>query len=189
MLGPLVTEFARNLRARRPHLFSAASIPAFSVASRPSNSPDITRTPTSQRRPSARWSPVERNIFKVAPANSTWRVTGSSCRIAPVRRADVTADEGPAAASAPPRRRGERMSQREFVTLLGVALTYPPAADRRSGEFLIKGGEMGARLWLPNSELKAEGTELDTGTARPVAPKEPPSSANQPGPLDFLPRV
>ena len=37
------------------------------------------------------------------------------------------------------------------------------------------------RLWLPNSELKAEGTEFDTGTARPVAPKEPPSSANQPG--------
>src|SRR5262249_42722848 len=53
MLGPLVTEFARNLRARRPHLFSAASNPAFSVASRPSNSPDITRTPTSHRPPSA----------------------------------------------------------------------------------------------------------------------------------------
>src|SRR5215813_10451701 len=122
MLEPLVTEFGRNLRARRPHLFSAASIPAFSVASRPSNSPDITRTPTSQRRPSARWSPVERNMFKVAPANSTWRVTGSSCRIAPVRRADVTADEGPAAAAARARRRGDRMSQREFVTLLGVAL-------------------------------------------------------------------
>src|SRR6516162_258544 len=99
MLGPLVTEFARNLRARRPHLFSAASNPAFSVASRPSNSPDITRTPTSQRRPSARWSPVERNMFKVAPVNST-------------------ADDGPAR----PRRRGDRMSQREFVTLLGVAL-------------------------------------------------------------------
>src|SRR6516162_7862923 len=64
MRGPLVTEFARNLRARRPHLFSAASNPAFSVASRPSNSPDITRTPTSQRRPSAHWSPVERNMFK-----------------------------------------------------------------------------------------------------------------------------
>jgi len=51
----------------------------------------------------------------------------------------------------------------------------------------MKGDETGARLWL--SKLKAEGTEFDTGAARPVAPKEPPSSANQPGPLDFLPRV
>src|SRR5262245_7783386 len=110
MLGPLVTEFARNLRARRPHLFSAASNPAFSVASRPSNSPDITRTPTSQRRPSARWSPVERNMFKVAPANST-------------------ADDRPAAA-ARPRRRGDRMSQREFVTLLGVAASGRPPIRR-----------------------------------------------------------
>ena len=73
------------------------------------------------------------------------------------------------------------MSRREFITLLGVALARPPAADRRSGEFLIKGGEMGARLWLPNSELKAEGTEFDAGTARIVAPKQPPSRANQPG--------
>src|SRR5262249_59063154 len=98
-------------------------------------------------------------------------------------------DAGRAGACARPRRRGERMSRRDFVTVRGVAWGWPPAAARRSGEFLIKGGEMGARLWLPNSELKAEGTELDTGTARPVAPKEPPSSANQPGPLDFLPRV
>jgi len=42
-------------------------------------------------------------MFKVAPVNST-------------------ADDGPAAAAARPRRRGDRMSQREFVTLLGVAL-------------------------------------------------------------------
>jgi len=96
--------------ARRRHPFSAASNPGFSVASRPSNSSDITRAPTSQRRPSARWSPVERTRFKVVLANSTWRVTGSSCRIAPVHRADcvcfVTADEG---AAARPRRRGDRM--------------------------------------------------------------------------------
>jgi len=63
-------------------------------------------------------------MFKVAPANSTWHVTGSSCRIAPVRRAGcvcfVTADEGPAAGR--PRRRGDRMSQREFITLPGVTL-------------------------------------------------------------------
>jgi hypothetical protein len=32
-----------------------------------------------------------------------------------------------------------------------------------------------------DSELKAEGTEFDTRTARPVAPKEPLSSAKQPG--------
>jgi hypothetical protein len=30
------------------------------------------------------------------------------------------------------------MSQREFITLLGVALAWPPPADRRSGEFLSK---------------------------------------------------
>src|SRR5262249_3338310 len=82
MFGRLITEFARNLSGEAAHLFSAASNPAFSVASRPSNSSDITRTPTSQRRPSARWSPVEHTRFKVVPANSTWRVTGSSCRIA-----------------------------------------------------------------------------------------------------------
>src|SRR5262249_39062648 len=86
-------------------------------------------------------SPVEHK-FKVVPANSTWRVTGSSCRIAPVRRADcvcfVTADEGPAAAAARLRRRGDRISQREFITLLGVALAYPPAPNGRSGEFLSK---------------------------------------------------
>jgi hypothetical protein len=38
------------------------------------------------------------------------------------------------------------MSQRELVTLLGVALAEPPAADRRSG-FLIKGDETGARAY------------------------------------------
>jgi len=60
----------------------------------------------------------------------------------------------------------------------GPARVWPPAPDRRSGARRWDGR---ARLWLPNSELKAEGTEFDSGTARPVAPKEPPSSANQPG--------
>ena len=81
------------------------------------------------------------------------------------------------------------MSQREFITLLGVAVVWPPSARPPVRRIFIKGDETGARLWLPNSELKAEGTEFDTGTARPIAPKEPPSGANQPGPLDFLPRV
>src|SRR5215831_9039840 len=130
MLGPLVTEFARNLRARRPHLFSAASNPAFSVASRPSNSPDITRTPTSQRRPSARWSPLSATCSKwrrQTPPGALRALRAGS----PQSRADVTADEGPATDAARPRRRGDRMSQREFVTLLGVAVVWPPAPDRR----------------------------------------------------------
>ena len=70
------------------------------------------------------------------------------------------------------------MSQREFVTLLGVAVIAP---DRRPANSYQRRRDGRARLWLPNSESKAEGTEFDTGTARPVAPKEPPSSANQPG--------
>src|SRR5262249_22943914 len=135
MLGPLVTEFARNLRARRPPLFSAASNPAFSVASRPSNSPDITRTPTSQRRPSARWSPVEHTRFKVVPANSA-------------------ADEGPAAAAARPRRRGDRMSH-DARRRVGVATSARPPIRR----IRIKGHERGARAWgrkLRNKKPKAQ---------------------------------
>jgi hypothetical protein len=37
------------------------------------------------------------------------------------------------------------MSWREFITLLGAAVAWPPAANRH----LIKGDETSARLWLP----------------------------------------
>src|SRR5215831_13390938 len=59
--GLLLRSSFAILAARARHLYSAAPMPAFSVASRPSNSSDIMRAPT-------RWSPVERTRFKVVPA-------------------------------------------------------------------------------------------------------------------------
>jgi hypothetical protein len=49
------------------------------------------------------------------------------------------------------------MSWREFITLLGAAVAWPPAANRRFGEFLSKAMRR-ARLWLPirNQRPKAQ---------------------------------
>jgi hypothetical protein len=51
--------------ARPRHLFSAPSMPAFSVASRLSNSSDTMRSDILKATPQTRWSPVERTRFKV----------------------------------------------------------------------------------------------------------------------------
>jgi hypothetical protein len=48
VFGPLVTKFVRNFGREGATLFSAAPMPAFSVASRPSNSSDIRRSDISE---------------------------------------------------------------------------------------------------------------------------------------------